>query len=422
MTASTDGGQIAVTGFILQAVVAILEGLSRDDWYELEVEPVSETRDYEKVDIRWCLVDGSEEHVQVKHSRNPFGRPDVERWAGELAERTPNHRHRLMLLGAASTTARRAELPPTVSLDYGSEEVDIGFDAVAHRLGDFCERQGVVVRASDARKAADVIAGLFLVGSATSRTWTPDQLRQDVLYQCRPLADTLQPTASGLETSVYRIIFIGEDECVDEHIYYTLSNTGTASVQEYCVQINLTDHDRCDILRVTDGGNGETEPFWRANDSSNPDFWFGVRIPEPIRPGDVRTAGAHFRRTGVVERVSSGMLVFRCPLLRVPEVQRAKVVVIFPGSGIVQADRAWTTTTNLACWKTTVSNANKSITAVFDEEPISAREHQIDLKLFRLYKRLAELFQVRPLPMSEIHQVEDSLSSLYLERKFIKER
>lgn len=59
-----DGGQVAITGFTFQAVIAVLDSVTSKPWAQMTIEPTGST----KVDIRWVLADGTVEHVQVKHS------------------------------------------------------------------------------------------------------------------------------------------------------------------------------------------------------------------------------------------------------------------------------------------------------------------------------------------------------------------
>jgi hypothetical protein len=45
------GGQVALTGFVVQSIAALMDALDRDDWHALAIEPASDDGRYRKVDI-----------------------------------------------------------------------------------------------------------------------------------------------------------------------------------------------------------------------------------------------------------------------------------------------------------------------------------------------------------------------------------
>ena len=76
-----NGGQLAVRGFLVQTLIALLDALDEErTWTTVTLEP---NIDSEKVDILWEFRDGRKA-VQVKSSHNPFNKSDVERWASDL--------------------------------------------------------------------------------------------------------------------------------------------------------------------------------------------------------------------------------------------------------------------------------------------------------------------------------------------------
>jgi hypothetical protein len=77
-----SGGDVALRGFLVQTLIALLEALKDDPpWTSVTLEP---NLDSEKVDILWVYQDGTKKAVQVKSSKNPFSPTQVKQWAGEL--------------------------------------------------------------------------------------------------------------------------------------------------------------------------------------------------------------------------------------------------------------------------------------------------------------------------------------------------
>jgi hypothetical protein len=89
-------GRDGARGYLLQTLIAVFEALNEDDWSSIKIEP--EVSD-EKVDISFELTNGTKRVLQVKHSKNKFGKASVERWANELREARPDHTYELHLLG-----------------------------------------------------------------------------------------------------------------------------------------------------------------------------------------------------------------------------------------------------------------------------------------------------------------------------------
>lgn len=64
------GGQAGVRGYLIQALIAVLNSLNKKDkWISVSVEPNDES---EKVDICWKYEDSKVKVVQVKSTENSF--------------------------------------------------------------------------------------------------------------------------------------------------------------------------------------------------------------------------------------------------------------------------------------------------------------------------------------------------------------
>lgn len=96
MASSNSGGAAAVRGFLVQAVVALLDTVRADPpFFQIILEP---TTGNDQFDYLWTAADGSHA-TQVKSTINTFARTDVERWASELQTARNNESCRLVLVG-----------------------------------------------------------------------------------------------------------------------------------------------------------------------------------------------------------------------------------------------------------------------------------------------------------------------------------
>ena len=96
-------GQDGARGYLLQAMICVLDSLSDHGWTSIEIEPNHES---EKVDVIWNYP-SRRKAVQVKHSTNRIGLPDATKWAEELLTSISADDYVLRLLGPIASS-----LPP----------------------------------------------------------------------------------------------------------------------------------------------------------------------------------------------------------------------------------------------------------------------------------------------------------------------
>lgn len=180
-------GQVALSGFAMQVVFAVLDGLTTEDWISLTVEPHDDdgSRNFQKVDIRWVLSSGDERHDQVKTSRRSFGKADIKWWAEELASTSDAATKRLVLVGPVSAGVQDTAEHEGVSVRIVPRGEYAVEGAICHHLTGFCERHGVHITASHALEMHEKLLGLLLLGSATGKTWTKGEFTEDILALAR---------------------------------------------------------------------------------------------------------------------------------------------------------------------------------------------------------------------------------------------
>jgi len=159
----TNGGQLAVRGFLVQTLIALLDALDEErTWTTVTLEP---NIDSEKVDILWEFSDGRKA-VQVKSSQNPFNKSDVERWASELESWRQADEYELLLVGTPGSPSvahlRRVgnvTVPPARNLDLRAFT-----EQAAQRLDRFLQNNNLPSGDADYRE--------MLAGALTDRLVT----------------------------------------------------------------------------------------------------------------------------------------------------------------------------------------------------------------------------------------------------------
>lgn len=135
---ASDGGAIAIRGFRIQTLIALLE-VSQSDFTELTLEP---DEGNQKFDYRWLDGQGIKHAVQVKSTQNSFGKSDVERWAKDLqAQAGGDTECKLVLVGNRHPKVQSMDKVERVLLDFNELKIDTLEDAAAHRIAAFLERE-----------------------------------------------------------------------------------------------------------------------------------------------------------------------------------------------------------------------------------------------------------------------------------------
>jgi tetratricopeptide (TPR) repeat protein len=113
------GGSESTRGYLVQALIAIIESLQDRSWNQLILEPDD---DHEKIDIEWAGT-ATHRRMQVKSS-NHITIAKVNSWVREIREKVPNGKIELVLLGPSAkgvqelkTKFKDTTIPPPKNLD-----------------------------------------------------------------------------------------------------------------------------------------------------------------------------------------------------------------------------------------------------------------------------------------------------------------
>ncbi|QQD13143.1 hypothetical protein [Sphingobacterium sp. UDSM-2020] len=134
------GGQHGIRGYLLQAIVTVLESLSKKaEWKNVTLEPSDES---EKVDVLWEYNDGTKKVVQIKSSQNTINYSAANSWAEELKEQTSADCFELICIGHVDTKLNKAKDINGVKITVKPLDFESLQNNSIVKLDEFYERSG----------------------------------------------------------------------------------------------------------------------------------------------------------------------------------------------------------------------------------------------------------------------------------------
>lgn len=170
MASSNSGGAAAVRGFLVQAVVALLDTVRADPpFIQITLEPA--TGD-DQFDYLWTDANGSHA-TQVKSTANSFSMAEVERWAARLQKARSHESCRLILVGNVAPSLGRINHIGKVAIEKKTmnipDLIDQASNAVARFLEDHDKPPGTVLERD---RAVHAIIAKLLHLSAGSQSFS----------------------------------------------------------------------------------------------------------------------------------------------------------------------------------------------------------------------------------------------------------
>ncbi|HEX5338197.1 MAG TPA: hypothetical protein VFW53_07140 [Gallionella sp.] len=134
------GGPIAIRGYLVQTLVALLDIVQADPPFsEITLEPAHAD---EQFDFVWNNAHGAFA-VQVKSTVNEFQKSAVEDWAAKLQAARKSEKCRLMLVGNYHTSLAKVGTICGVEIEKKNLDLPGLFDQAAHRIAKFIHAQGL---------------------------------------------------------------------------------------------------------------------------------------------------------------------------------------------------------------------------------------------------------------------------------------
>jgi tetratricopeptide (TPR) repeat protein len=140
MSTTASGGQIAIRGFIVQTLVALLDVVrNQSNFVSITLEP---NEAHEQFDFVW--FDGNVRHaVQVKSTQNEFTKKQVKDWAQKLAAERKDEDCTLMLVGQCHKDLLAMKAIEKVTLKTLGVDLISLLARAAHEIGLFLAAQNL---------------------------------------------------------------------------------------------------------------------------------------------------------------------------------------------------------------------------------------------------------------------------------------
>lgn len=174
MTNTASGGQIAIRGFIVQTLVALLDVVrNQASFVSITLEP---NEAHEQFDFVW--FDGQQRHaVQVKSTQNEFQKPQVQEWARLLLAARQDEACTLMLVGNYHTSLAGVEAFGAVRLQKRNLDLMMLRASAAEGIAHFLEQQHLHAGSAISRQeAVTYLEGKLLDASIVGREISRDEL------------------------------------------------------------------------------------------------------------------------------------------------------------------------------------------------------------------------------------------------------
>lgn len=425
-----DGGQVAITGFMLQTVQVVLEGLSDTRWVSVALEPSGP--EYEKVDIRWCFPDGTERHEQVKSSIRAISPGHIKNWAAELSRQSTATRKRLVILGmTAVSNTKLDDLVDGIEVQVRSRERSELFDALAYRFGLVCEELGVQLVRRKAQDFVVTVVGTLLTHSAIGRQWSREELfglieRLARAYESEPERVFMNP---HLMSSLVVTMCVLPTGAVDEHWVFAIRNMHIdvidfETMPDSSLRAIITEQTNCQVRHRTDGWPGvpESKAGGTPPGVVPPRFEAGLELRGTLAPGHLRHAGFIIRRPGLAKPLGAGMALSD-PYHSNGVSQPTTIEMVFPAHGSVDGNCDETTTRTAIKWLDGSSPTTDIYAMWRPQEPVSSELEQLDHELAFLLELRAKIYlgvgHWLEQKQRDIAEVTDAISRLCEARKLL---
>jgi hypothetical protein len=198
-------GQYSIRGYLIQALVAVLDSLNEDDnWSSVCIEPNDES---EKVDILWYYGDGRKKVSQVKSSINQFSPAMAKKWAKDLEDGTSDaFEYDLYLVGRLDDKlfSQKDKLIGKVKIRTADADINNLNAQILNRIGKFFYNNGRNQINTKIRELLSFsLSQRFIENSAFGRQLTKLEFNQVLL-------DYLSGIEAYLERSPFSLLMPNE--------------------------------------------------------------------------------------------------------------------------------------------------------------------------------------------------------------------
>lgn len=135
------GGQHGMRGYLLQAIVTVIDSLSKNtkEWVSVSLEPSIDT---EKVDVKWKFVDGTEKVAQIKSSQNTIHYWAAKKWILALRSEITADVYELVCIGHVDSKINDATEIESTKITVKPLDFEILLSESMTKIDAFFEEKG----------------------------------------------------------------------------------------------------------------------------------------------------------------------------------------------------------------------------------------------------------------------------------------
>lgn len=303
MDKNEEGGRIAIRGFQAQALIVLLQGLSREDWETVKIEPEKEqsnTDSMQMVDILWKTTTDIIRYDQVKYSINPFPLSKVKNWAANMNKKAanPNAELHIYLLGSFKGEIQDGmNLHNTIVHTYPNVETVV--EAAAHEF----HRKFHGYTADEETQAVVYVSGILTTSALTEKPWTKIELLNligKMLESAREPASsstwsdlTLRSRVTDAQISILTLIQEDKDYVAEVITFTAKNNTQEVKVNaQLSFKFAETGYIKNGCFQP-DRGLEANEPIFEQNENT---FTTDITFHGEFEPGETRVCGLYIER------------------------------------------------------------------------------------------------------------------------------
>lgn len=261
--AQTNGGQVAIRGFLVQTLVALLD-VAQSDFTTITLEPPIGD---DQFDFHWVNALGMQHAVQVKSTANSFTNTDVTRWAKKL-EAAAHHGEqcRLMLVGNIPPGVQATKQVGAVSIETHNLNLDALVEQAAHRLAKFLESENKPSgTATERERIADALTAKLLHYSASSKPLTRPEFTDLLLAWIATAPQAFKLNHDHFNVAQYApAVLLGR-----EGETQTLNDAWNAAIQDQTPRLRV-------LTVVALGGEGKTSLVAKWANTLASENWRGA--------------------------------------------------------------------------------------------------------------------------------------------------
>ena len=377
LKSTVDGGQVALKGFVVQSMAALLDALEDIRVETIEIEPdgaeLSNTNPspsevcYEKVDYCLYMTDGCTRAVQVKCSKNPISTTDTKKWADELISSKSAREYELQIFAPSAGGLVDGTLYNGVKIRHNTGNVPVLWDAVSCRAARQIQSHRGHYHMAAISDGCRAFVGEVLVRATERKRWRRAELLGVLIAHVEAHSQLPMKTAlKNIDVELRWVVIGHTNRRSEEHVKCTFKKRGSGP-RRLPWTVVWTDADNVEVIRVSDGITDSTSDglvYHEVVDTTTGALEVQVVPRWDIEPNESQVILISVRRDPAFDLLPDGTWLYKNPFLATLERCVTEVLVKFPREGSIEAAGAIEKDSQCVRWTLITGSEQRQVTAV----------------------------------------------------------